>query len=51
VSRDQLLNAGLPESQIQIGGLCTKCRRDRFFSYRGEKITGRFPAVIGLRDA
>jgi polyphenol oxidase len=51
VSRDQLMAAGVPEDQIQVSGLCTKCNCDRFFSYRGEKTTGRFPAVIGLRDA
>jgi hypothetical protein len=49
MSRDQLIRAGVPRDQIQISGLCTKCRTDRFFSYRAEKTTGRFPAVIGLR--
>jgi copper oxidase (laccase) domain-containing protein len=29
--------------------MCTKCHTDRFFSYRGERRTGRFPAVIGIR--
>jgi YfiH family protein len=49
MSRDQLIRAGVPRDQIQVSGLCTKCRTDRFFSYRAEKTTGRFPAVIGLR--
>jgi len=49
MSRDQLTRAGVPPDQIHISGLCTKCRTDCFFSYRGEKPTGRFPAVIGLR--
>jgi copper oxidase (laccase) domain-containing protein len=49
MSRDQLSRAGVPQDQIHISGLCTKCRTDSFFSYRAEKTTGRFPAVIGLR--
>jgi YfiH family protein len=49
MSRDQLIRAGVPQDQIQVSGLCTKCRTDRFFSYRAEKTTGRFPAVIGLK--
>lgn len=50
MSRDQLTRAGVPRDQIHISGLCTKCRTDRFFSHRGEKPTGRFPAVIGLKQ-
>lgn len=49
MSRDQLTRAGVPREQIHISGLCTKCRTDSFYSYRAEKKTGRFPAVIGLR--
>jgi hypothetical protein len=49
MSRDQLTRAGVPRDQIQVSGLCTKCRTDSFFSYRAEKTTGRFPAVIGLK--
>jgi YfiH family protein len=49
MSRDQIARAGVPQDQIHISGLCTKCRTDCFFSYRAEKTTGRFPAVIGLR--
>jgi polyphenol oxidase len=49
LSRDQLTAAGLREENIRIGGICTRCRADEFFSYRGEGRTGRFAAVIGLR--
>jgi hypothetical protein len=49
MSRDQLIRAGVPRDQIRVSGLCTKCGTDRFFSYRAEKTTGRFPAVIGLK--
>jgi YfiH family protein len=48
ISRDQLMAAGLREQNIHVSRLCTKCRTDLFFSYRGETVTGRFPAVIGL---
>ncbi len=46
LSRDQLLAAGLREDHIQIAGLCTSCRTDELYSYRKEKNTGRFAAVI-----
>ncbi|AOY57094.1 MULTISPECIES: peptidoglycan editing factor PgeF [Desulfococcus] len=47
-SRDQLLNAGVPEEHIFTSRLCTRCRTDLFFSYRGEHATGRLAMVIGL---
>ena len=49
MTRDQLTAAGVREDRIEISRLCTRCNGDRFFSYRGAKRTGRFPAVIGLR--
>jgi hypothetical protein len=49
MSRDQLTGAGVAPENIRISGLCTRCHTGEFFSYRGEKRTGRFPAVIGLR--
>jgi polyphenol oxidase len=48
MSRDQLQIAGVPADHIVVSNLCTRCRTDLFFSYRAEKITGRFAAVIGL---
>jgi copper oxidase (laccase) domain-containing protein len=50
VTRDQLMAAGVPADYIHISGMCTKCHTDRFFSYRGERRTGRFPAVIGIGE-
>ena len=50
LSRDQLVAAGLKPQQIDIAGLCTRCREDLFFSYRREHHTGRQGAVIGLRQ-
>jgi polyphenol oxidase len=49
LTRDQLMDAGLSASNIEIAGICTKCHGDRFFSYRQNKITGRCAAVIGLK--
>ena len=50
ITRDQLVAAGVPAAHIENSGMCTRCRADRFFSYRAEARTGRFPAVIGLRE-
>jgi len=48
MSRDQLLQAGLLPGRIEIGGLCTRCRHDLFFSYRAARRTGRMAAIIGM---
>jgi len=50
LSRDQLMAAGLTATQIDIAGLCTRCRGDLFFSYRRDRHTGRQGAVIALRQ-
>ncbi|MFV9690462.1 MAG: peptidoglycan editing factor PgeF [Desulfobacteria bacterium] len=49
VSRDQLKEAGLSAKNILTSRICTRCSTDRFFSFRKEKRTGRFGAVIGIR--
>jgi len=49
ISRDQLLHAGVPAKNIELSRICTRCRTREFFSYRAEKKTGRFAAVIGLK--
>lgn len=48
ISRDQLITAGLKPSRIETAGICTRCDPS-WFSYRRDKITGRFCSVIGLR--
>lgn len=48
VSRDQLMDAGLPPEQIECAGMCTRCNDHLFFSYRKTPQTGRFVAGIGL---
>lgn len=47
-SRDQLSEAGIPEGNIFSSRMCTRCRTDLFFSYRGEGSTGRLAMVIGI---
>ena len=51
ISRDQLEASGLRKKHIQTMDMCTVCRPDLFFSYRREKITGRFAAVTVLRNS
>ncbi|MGD8843856.1 MAG: peptidoglycan editing factor PgeF [Desulfobacteraceae bacterium] len=49
ISMDQLIEAGVRPEKISVAGMCTKCNQHLFFSYRGEKYTGRFAAVVGIR--
>lgn len=49
ISHDQLSDAGVPADNIHVSGLCTRCNPELFFSYRGQRRTGRFAAVIGLK--
>jgi YfiH family protein len=48
ISRNQLVAAGIRAENIHLSGICTRCNPELFFSYRGEGVTGRFAAVIGL---
>lgn len=48
LSKDQLTVAGIPGNHIISSNLCTRCLTGLFFSYRREKSTGRFAAVIGI---
>jgi YfiH family protein len=47
-SRDQLRAAGVREEHIAVAGICTACHTEEFYSYRKEKVTGRFGTVAGL---
>jgi YfiH family protein len=49
LSVDQLETCGIRRDHIDQSRICTKCRVDLFFSYRGEGTTGRFASVVGLR--
>ena len=45
----QLLAAGLREKRVTVSGVCTSCRRDLFYSARGDgEPTGRFALVATL---
>jgi len=48
-NRAILINAGILPGNISSSGFCTACRTDLFFSYRGERVTGRMMAAIGIR--
>lgn len=49
-NRRQLVQSGVPASQITALDDCTSCNVDKFFSHRAEKgVTGRMMAVIGMR--
>ena len=48
MTKNQLEAEGVLTENIRTAGICTKCNTKKFFSYRGEKKTGRFSAVIGL---
>ena len=48
MSQDQLAEKGVKKENIRNMEICTKCHTDRFYSYRGEKITGRFACVISM---
>ncbi|MGO4881170.1 MAG: peptidoglycan editing factor PgeF [Bryobacteraceae bacterium] len=50
VNRRQLVEAGLPETQIYAAGLCTKCVAEDFHSYRRDKEgAGRMLSFIGVK--
>lgn len=50
LSCGQLKDAGLQPENISLAGICTRCRTDLFFSYRGEGTTGRFGTVAMLKE-
>lgn len=50
ISRDQLRDCGVMIEHIEIAGCCTVCDGN-YFSYRREKVTGRFASVIGIKSS
>ncbi len=48
MSQDQLTEKGVEPDHIRSMGKCSKCNVDMFFSYRANRTTGRFGAVVGL---
>jgi YfiH family protein len=50
-NRNQLLKAGLLPEHIELSKICTSCKKEHFFSHRGEHgKAGRFPSILALRD-
>ncbi|MFH2093372.1 MAG: peptidoglycan editing factor PgeF [Pseudomonadota bacterium] len=48
MSVDQLTEKGVKKEHVENMQICTKCNTDTFYSYRGEKATGRFACVIAM---
>jgi YfiH family protein len=49
-NRRQLRDAGVPDSQIYVAGLCTLCGAEDFHSYRRDKYqAGRMLSFVGVR--
>lgn len=50
-NKDQMIKSGVPEENIEVAGICTKCHVDQFFSVRSAKgKTGSFGAGIMIRE-
>ena len=47
ISALQLRDAGVDPGNIGMASICTVCDKD-FFSYRRQRVTGRFASVIGI---
>ena len=49
-NRNQLLMAGVLPEHIELSEICTSCKKEHFFSHRGEHgKAGRFPSILALR--
>lgn len=51
VTRDQLVDAGVPDEQVSFAEMCTADHTDEFFSYRRASETGRFGLMAALMPA
>jgi len=52
VNKLQLIDTGVPASQIELSDICTACHEDDFFSYRRTQgCSGRFMSMIGLKKS
>ena len=49
LSLHQLVMEGVDPKNITVSEICTRCHTDRFFSYRGEGVTGRFGTFVMLK--
>ncbi len=50
INKQQLLDAGVKEDNIEMSSVCTACNVNSYFSYRKENgCDGRFMSLIGLK--
>jgi hypothetical protein len=45
----QLLTCGIKKENIEICDECTRCKSNKYFSYRAQSSTGRFAGVLALK--
>ena len=51
VNREQLVELGILDKNIEVSPICTACKNKDYFSYRKEcGCSGRFVSFIGMRD-
>ena len=50
LSKSQLKATGVLGKNIVSSDICTKCNTHLFYSYRRQKQTGRFGAIIGIKN-
>ncbi len=51
IIKDTAQKAGIPEENIYTVSICTKCRNDLFFSYRGDcRKTGSLAVLMQLKE-
>jgi len=50
ILKKQLLNSGIQEKNIDISHECSCCKSSKYFSYRADRITGRFCGFIMLNN-
>lgn len=50
INEKQLLKCEIPQKNITISKVCTKCSNKNYFSYRKDPKCGRFSGIIMLRN-
>jgi len=49
ILKQQLLACGIKNENIEFCSDCTCCKSDKYFSYRADRVTGRFCGIIFLK--